>query len=275
MAALSHDPAGPPHTAVLACPPMSRATRAAERAIRQIQMNRSARTALALSVVATLALPHIPVLNIVWLPLMWLSTVIHELGHGVAALLLGGEFLGFVIHPDGSGAATSSVPPGDLTRALTAAGGLVGPALVAASWFIMGHRPLGARVGLALFGGGLVVAAALVADPGFTQIYLGSVGGLALIGAALLSPGWAQGALVFLAVQMSLSVYTRSDYLFTDIALPAGAPSDVAVIASRLGGPYWAWGVACGLFSLFVLVLGLRWYLRGGTRMALGDLRSR
>lgn len=253
---------------------MSRASRAAERAIRRVQLTRKARAALAWSIVATLALPRIPILSVLWLPLLWLSTVAHELGHGVTALAFGADFRRFVIHPDGSGMATYAMPANDLASATIAAGGLVGPAIVAATWFVMGHRPLGARIGLALFGAGFLAATALVADPGFTQVYLGSVGGLALLGAVFLTPGWAQGALVFLAVQMSLSVYTRSDYLFTPVARPSYNPSDVAVIAQHLGGPYWAWGIACGLFSLLVLVLGLRWYLRGATTVPLRDLRS-
>jgi hypothetical protein len=252
---------------------MSRASRAAERAIRRVQITRRARAALAWAIAATIFLPRIPILNVLWLPLLWLSTVAHELGHGVTAMLLGGHFQRFVIHPDGSGTAFFSLSAGDIPGALVAAGGLVGPALVAATWFVMAHRPFGARLGLAVFGAAFVAAAVLVAVPGFTQIYLGAVGGLALLAALLLSPGWAQGTLVFLAVEMALSVYTRSDYLFTEVALPAGDPSDVAVIARHLGGPYWAWGAACGLFSLVVLVLGLRWYVRGETTVSLGALR--
>jgi hypothetical protein len=253
---------------------MSRASRAAERAIRRVEVTRKARAAFGWSIVLTVLLPRIPGLGLLWIPLLWLSTVAHELGHGVTAIALGGSFENFVIRADGSGTAYSSMPAGDGARALVAAGGLVGPALVAAAWFVMARRPLGARLGLGLFGAGFVAAALLVAEPGFTQIYLGTVGGLSLLAAALLSPGWAQGTLVFLATQLALSVYTRSDYLFTEVATPSGDPSDVAVMAARLGGPYWAWGLACGLFSALVLVLGLRWFLRGDTRVRLGDLRG-
>ena len=98
-----------------------------------------------------------------------------------------------------------------------------------------------------------------------------------LLAGGLLGPAWAQGTLVFLAVQLALSVFTRGDYLFTEVAhSSAGAmPSDVAVMASHLGGPFWVWGLACGLISVLVLVGGLAWYLRGDTRIALHDLRAR
>ena len=72
-------------------------------------------------------------------------------------------------------------------------------------------------------------------------------------------------------------MFTRGDYLFTEVAESSAgaAPSDVAVIAQHLGGPFWVWGLACGLISLLVLIAGLAWYLRGDTRIELHDLRAR
>jgi hypothetical protein len=73
----------------------------------------------------------------------------------------------------------------------------------------------------------------------------------------------AQTVLVFLAVQLSLSVFSRGDYLFTEVAHMADgpAPSDVANMASALFLPYWVWGALCGAFSVAVLALGLRAYV--------------
>lgn len=224
-----------------------------------------------------LVLPRVPLFSVLAVPLMWLSTVAHELGHGLTAVVLGGRLEHFVIRPDGSGTAFTSTGGGELVRALVAAGGLVGPAIVAGLWFVLGRRPGAARVCLGLFGAALAIAAGLVADPGFTQVYLGSVGGLALLVAVLGSAAWAQFILIFLAVQLALSVFTRGDYLFTAVAeSSAGAmPSDVAVMARHLGGPFWVWGIACGLVSLAVLLAGLAFYTRGETRVSLGSLRSR
>lgn len=247
------------------------------RATERVEVTRRARAALAWSVVLTLALPRLPVASVLAIPLLWLSTVAHELGHGVAALALGGRFDRFVIRPDGSGTAFTAAPAGDVAGALVSAGGLLGPAVVAALWFALARRELGARVGLALFGAALLAAALALADPGFTTGYLAVVGGLAAAAAAL-PARFAQLALVFLAVQLALSVFIRGDYLFTEVAgSSAGAmPSDVAVIAGHLGGPYWAWGLACGLASVLVLLLGLRWFVRdGGAPRGLAALRRR
>jgi len=229
------------------------------------------------SVGLALVLPRVPVLSVLAVPLMWLSTVAHELGHGLTAVALGGRLVHFVIRPDGSGTAYTSSSGGDVVGALVAAGGLVGPAIVAGLWFVLGRRPAAARVCLGLFGAALGAAAGLVADPGFTQVYLGSVGAVALLIAVLASSAWAQFTLIFLAVQLALSVFTRADYLFTAVAESSAGPmpSDVAVMAQHLGGPFWVWGVACGLVSLLVLIGGLAFYTRGETRISLGSLRAR
>ena len=74
----------------------------------------------------------------------------------------------------------------------------------------------------------------------------------------------AQASLVFLGIQLSLSVFSRSDYLFTETAITSQGtmPSDVAVIAQALSMPYWFWGTACGVFSVIILLFGLWSYVR-------------
>ena len=256
---------------------MSAAARAHQQAIGRVAVTRQARNALLWSIGLTLLVPRVPLLSVLGTPLLWLSTVAHELGHGLTAIALGGTLKRFVIRPDGSGTAFTTSAGTNLAQALVSAGGLVGPAIVAAVWFVLARRPALARLALAVFGGALITAAVLVADPGFTRGYLGAVGGLSLLAAFLTSATWAQVILVFLAVQMALSVFTRGDYLFTEVAGSSAGElaSDVAQMATHLGGPYWAWGLACGLVSLIVLVVGVLWYLRGDTRVSLGSLRAR
>ncbi len=65
----------------------------------------------------------------------------------------------------------------------------------------------------------------------------------------------ARFGLVFLAIQLSLSVFSRSDYLFTCEARTGvgNMPGDASQIAEALLLPYWVWG---GLLSLLVLAIG-------------------
>ena len=94
--------------------------------------------------------------------------------------------------------------------------------------------------------------------------------GLALVALAVAwkAPDWgSQLALSFLSVQLALSVFSRGDYLFTDVAQTqdGAKPSDVANMASALFLPYWFWGAICGLFSVAMLALGTWLFLRGLT----------
>jgi hypothetical protein len=77
-------------------------------------------------------------------------------------------------------------------------------------------------------------------------------------------PEPAQLGLVFRATQLSMSVFSRGDYLFMEYAETADGkmPSDVAQMADALIGPYWLWGAMCGLFSVVVLCVGLWVFLR-------------
>src|SRR5690242_6212661 len=79
----------------------------------------------------TVVLYGVPFLRVLALPLLWLSTLVHEMGHGVVAVLVGGHFTSFQMWWDGSGIAhTDGVGRGG-PEALVAAGGLLGPAAVA------------------------------------------------------------------------------------------------------------------------------------------------
>jgi hypothetical protein len=198
-------------------------------------------------------------------PLVLLSTLAHELAHGLMAVAVGGSFDAFVLYSDGSGAAQWSGSPSRLDLALVAAAGLVGPAFGAAGCFVVAKRARLARTALVLIGVLLVVALVLVIRNVFGWVFVAAVAATALTVGLKASVQTAQVALVFIGTQLALSVFSRSDYLFTDVAQTAtGAmPSDVAQISNALIGPYWAWGALMGLISIGVLVLGARSLMAG------------
>ena len=65
---------------------------------------------------------------------------------------------------------------------------------------------------------------------------------------------------VFLGVQLALSVFARADYLFsTTFEYATGTmPSDVAEIAAALFLPYWFWGFAFGAISVAAVAYGIK-----------------
>ena len=224
---------------------------------------RRAKQALIGSVVITLLLYFIPFGRIIAYPLMLLSTLVHELGHGLVALLCGHDFNSLVIYPDGSGVARHVGPESPARSALIAAGGLVGPAVAAALGFGVGRYEKASKY---ILGGAAVLLAVVMA------LFVRNGFGLGFTGLVVLLLGWvvwkkphrAQLVLVFLSVQLALSVFSRGDYLFTDVAMTGSGPmpSDVEHMALALGGPYWLWGLACGAFSVVVLAGGIAWFWR-------------
>lgn len=232
------------------------------------ELTSRARNALLWSGAITLALYLIPYGNYVAYPLLLLSTLVHELGHGIAAVISGGEFVRFVMHADGSGVAMTRSDPGGMTRAFIMAGGLCGPAVGAAFCFLMARRASWARYTLGAFGFLLILAEILVVRNGFGVGFVAVVAALCLVVAFFASESLTQMTLVFLAVQLALSVFSRADYLFVEGGYAGGQlmPSDTKQMEMVLGLPYWFWGGLCALFSLLVLAAGAYYFLRGAQR---------
>ncbi|SDD21655.1 M50 family metallopeptidase [Aquimonas voraii] len=195
-----------------------------------------------------------------WLarPLIWLGTLFHELGHGIAAIMVGGELVQLAIYPDGSGLATYQGVSSTMDRALVAAAGPLGaPIAGLLLFFSLGHRHA-ARLALAMLGAGLAVAVLLWVRNAFA---LGFIAALALWLTGVAWRGSERAVYLlsaFIAVEMSLSAFTRMDYLFTaGAATGAGTlPSDTAQIAQALGFSHIFWGAMLGLVALGVVAVG-------------------
>lgn len=219
---------------------------------------------LVMSVVITLFLYFVPFGSLIAYPLILVSTMAHEFGHGIAALLVGGHFKAYYMWPDASGAALIQSPNGSLARAFIAAGGLIGPSIAAAVLFALAKYPKASRVVLYFIAALLVISEILVVRGWFGMFFTALFCAALIIIARYPKIMVSQFALVFMAVQLALSVFSRSDYLFTRSALTAQgiAPSDVLQMEQALFLPYWFWGLACGAFSILTVLIGLRFYIK-------------
>lgn len=228
-----------------------------------------ARQVLLLSVLVTVALYAVPYGQYVAYPLLLLSTYAHEMGHGLAGLLVGASFESFAIYADGSGVARVAGSMGRLAAAWVSAGGLIGPPVLAGVFFSVLSKQGLARGALLVFGATALLACALVVRNLFGWLFVGTVGLGCVFIALRTSALFAQWALALLAVQLALSAFSRSDYLFTKVARTAhgDVPSDVTAMSNALFLPYWFWGVLCGAVSVLVLGFGLRTFWRA-TRSA-------
>lgn len=221
--------------------------------------NRAAKSVVIASFL-TLLLYVVPFLHPIAYPFVLLSTLVHEMGHGFAAILVGGHFESFNMWADGSGVASISGDFGRLARAFVASLGLLGPALVAGLFFQNIKSERRSRVMLATLGIVLIISIMLVVRNLFGVFFVAAIAALAFYFSLGKGKKYSQIVLAFFASQLALSVFSRSDYLFTDVAITSEGvmPSDVAQIADALFLPYWFWGLLCGLFSVAILVFGIK-----------------
>ncbi len=227
---------------------------------------RQATIVLAGSVAITLAMFLIPSPEHTWwllAPFRWLHIYVHEFGHGIAALLAGGEFDRFEMWSYSGVAATRT--SGGLAAAFVCAGGLCGPAVVGGVFLAMGRNPRWARVALGGFGAFMVLSLVLWTRTPFGWGF-GAVVAVLSLGIALRArSSHAQVFLVFLGVQLALSVYTGGGYLFTQYAMIQNGErhaSDTEQMSNALGMPFLFWGIVCAAFSAMVLLGGLWLYVK-------------
>lgn len=225
-------------------------------------MNRTPpiRGALLASVAITVAIYAVPFGRTMGYPFVLLSTFVHEMGHGIATLLMGGNFHAFELFQDASGVAHTSGHFGRFAQGFVAAGGLVGPAIGAAICFIAARSPKTAQITLATLGFLGVACDVLVVRNLFGVFFVGALAAMCLWVAFKSSLWMSQTVLLLFGVQLSLSVFSRADYLFTQVAQTSMGPmpSDVEQMAQAWFLPYWVWGAMCGLFSVACLAIGIR-----------------
>jgi hypothetical protein len=198
-------------------------------------------------------------------PLTLLATFVHEMGHGITALVTGGTFSSLDVYADASGLAHTTSKHA-WASGLTAAGGLLAPPIVGATLLAVSRGPKRARAML------LGMAAFIVLS---LAIWVRSTAGfIALpIDAAVLA--WfglrasVRKRMVFaqlVGVSLAIDTWSGKGYLFSSQVTIDGQtiPSDISNFAHAFGGPYLVWGLVVFLVSCGVLAAGLyaAWWRR-------------
>ncbi|MEH1889193.1 MAG: M50 family metallopeptidase [Nostoc sp.] len=216
-------------------------------------------TWLIAAAIATALLWQIPGGDYILYPFTILATWFHEMGHGLMALLLGGQFQKLQIFSNGSGVATYGIRPllGPIGPAMVAAAGPMGPPLAGAALILASRSFRAATLCLKILGSFLLFSTLIWIRSWFGLVAIPLLG-LIILGIALKAPRWAQGfAIQLLGVQACVSTYHQLDYLFSSSAGPLGL-SDTAQMQRYLLLPYWFWGGLMAIASLVILVQSLR-----------------
>jgi len=214
---------------------------------------------LVAAVTATLISRFVPHGRSLLFPFTLLATWVHEMGHGLAALFVGGRIDRLEIFADASGLAHTSHGPG-LPAALVALGGLVAPPLVGALILALARGPHRARMVLASLALGLLVST-LIYVRNTAGLVVAPLLGLALVAVLRLGGGREQMFVAqFIALHLALDTLGRGlSYLFTDAVMVDGERhlSDIGAVAAGLGGPRVLWSIAVAAGSITLVLLGL------------------
>ncbi len=203
--------------------------------------------------VAILLLWRVPGAWWVVYPFRLFGTFVHELSHGLAAVLTGGEFRRFSVSADLSGLAWSAGG----ARSVVASAGYVGSAIFGSVLVLLSERGVASRMLLSALG--LILALACVL---FVRNPFGVVAGLALAAALYFAgrrlPAHAADLLLLtLALQSMLDGFNSLLNLF---ALAGGdsTRTDAHIMAEITGLPATLWVLVWSVLSAAIVAFSLR-----------------
>lgn len=187
------------------------------------------------------------------LPVKIMVVFLHELSHGLAAVLTGGEIVEIALSPQQGGHAITR--GGSAFLILSA--GYMGSLLLGAALLLVALRTQADRAVLALLGiVTLAVTAFYIRAPFAVLFCVGA--GLGMLGVARYL-GRDMADMVLRVIGLTSLIYVPYD-IFDDTIARSGEPSDAWLLAQTVGGPTVIWG---GLW--LVLSLGvIGWCLRHG-----------
>lgn len=196
-------------------------------------------------------------------PFTLMATWVHEMGHGMAAMLVGGSFDSLDVFADASGLAHCQYAPGPRAGVVSIAG-MLAPPLVGALVLAFARGPRRARIALAAISIAMLVSCAVwvrsIAGWIAVPLVALAIGAFALWG----SPRERMIAAQFVGLRLAVDTVTRIDYAFSREAIVHGVPhrSDVAAITEAWGAvlPVWSLLIAFSSFALVALGLWAAWW---------------
>jgi len=189
------------------------------------------------------------------------------MGHGITAILLGGNIEQLLIFSNGSGLLqpSGSIMFGNVGIALVSAGGLLAPPLFGA-WFIISSRNYKDSHYTLIFLGLILIGSVMFWVRSTFGVVAVILWALAILWLCFNTSKLVQGFCVqFLGVQAGISSFHQIDYMFMNEAVVNGErfTSDTGQIAKQLFLPHWFWA--------FVIIAITFWLLYTSFRIAYKD----
>lgn len=210
-------------------------------------------TLIGLAALISLLIALISWLHLLNYPFRLLLTIVHELGHGLAALLTGGEFVRFVIFPNGAGLAYTAGG----WRFVVIPAGYLGVALFGAALILLGRSHRLSRTAMMIIGGAMLL---LSLRFGIPTIFSGDIlNGLLTTASGLIfgvfflwiairtAPGWIVFLLHLVAIQAGLTAFSDlanviglSTRFFNAPANDARSMAELTLIPAIVWAVLWA-----------------------------------
>lgn len=213
--------------------------------------------AVALSLLASVT----PWGGVLLYPFKLFTTWVHECGHALATVLVGGHVTSITIAPNTSGLTLSLVPDARLARGVVASAGYLGAATVGCLLMAATRIERRAHVILQTIGFGMLLT---------VVVWMRNLFGAAVVllwGATLvaLARQRATPALKLLVSVLAVQVALNAVYDIRVLFLIDGGPSDAATMANLFLLPSWVWATLWMALSVAMLSATL-WVTRARSR---------
>jgi hypothetical protein len=216
---------------------------------------------LCIAALASVIIWQLPFGDKILYPFSIFATFYHEMGHGVAAHLVGYTFMFITIYSDGSGQATYGFTKDTETAgrmAFVAISGPLAPCLVGSLLMCLSVAPVRiSRVALGSFGAFLIVSSLLlVRGTFFGMVMIPLMGVFILYISARAYNHVVSFVVQFMGLQACISTYNDISYFFT-YQVNFGSIvslSDTGTLQRYLLLPYWLWAMLIiGISATFLL----------------------
>lgn len=210
----------------------------------------------------TVIIWQIPFGNYILYPFTILGTWFHEMGHGLTALIIGGNFHKLEIFANGSGIAywSGNVFGANLGAAAVAFGGPIGPTIAGAIFLTASKNTRFTKFFLLLLSIFMILSIIIWIRTIIGAIIILTIALIIMFIAIKSGNLFSKYTLQFLAVQAFASLYQSIDYLFSSGGSIGSTNyySDTYHIQENLLLPYWFWAGVIIVFSILLIYISIR-----------------
>lgn len=214
---------------------------------------------LLVAIVLLVVLMNIRKLSYALYPFKIFSTWIHELSHGVGAVLVGGGIDKLLIYPDTSGLAWTYTDGSSGKRGFVASAGYTGTAVLGMALLLFRRTyrgPTYGTIGIAVL---MLLSCAVYVRNAFALVFLPAFAVVLLLCAWRLKAVHIEYLYSFLAATCSFNAVDNISELYGSVGYVNGqaATSDAHTVAEHWGGHYTTWATWWLVFALGCSAVGL------------------